>query len=178
MAHLQTLITPLLPFLILLITTQTSLAQPTPKPGPNNPAQDFLDLHKEARSSVGVAPLKWSPPLATSAAHVVAYQKANKNCQFANLSSAATKYGANQLWARGAVVTPRAAVSAWVGEKKYYNYSMDTCIGKHQCGVYKQVVWRKSTELGCAQASCVKDGSTLTVCFYNPPGNIVGEKPY
>ncbi|WP_370656577.1 CAP domain-containing protein [Klebsiella pneumoniae] len=75
-------------------------------------------------------------------------------------------------------MSPGAAVAAWVAEKRYYDYKSDTCAAGHQCGVYKQVVWRKTAELGCAQGGCVKDGSTLTVCFYNPPGNVVGEKPY
>ncbi|KAL9229430.1 hypothetical protein vseg_004896 [Gypsophila vaccaria] len=174
MAHLQTL---LLPLLIILTIAHILQAQPN-QPSPTNPAQDFLQPHNQARSSVGVAPLKWSQPLASIAARVVSYQKENRNCQFANLSSAVTKYGANQLWAKGQIVTPRAAVGAWIGEGRYYNYGSDTCAGGHQCGVYKQVVWRKTAEVGCSQATCAKDGSTLTVCFYNPPGNVVGQKPY
>ncbi|QCE04946.1 hypothetical protein DEO72_LG8g2988 [Vigna unguiculata] len=38
-------------------------------------------------------------------------------------------------------VTARMAVEEWV---------------KLECGVYTQVVWRKSMELECAQATCVK----------------------
>ncbi|XWS33704.1 hypothetical protein CRYUN_Cryun22dG0106100 [Craigia yunnanensis] len=47
----------------------------------------------------------------------------------------------------------------------------------HKCGVYKQVVWKNSSDLGCAQATC-KDQISLSICFYNPPGNFVGERPY
>ncbi|TXG59551.1 hypothetical protein EZV62_014124 [Acer yangbiense] len=57
--------------------------------------------------------------------------------------------GANQAWGSGKPVTPSRAV-----------------------------VWRKSMELGCAQAFCVESGDTLTICFYNPPGNYAGESPY
>ncbi|CAI0429402.1 unnamed protein product [Linum tenue] len=46
------------------------------------------------------------------------------------------------------------------------------------CGVYTQVVWRKSGQLGCGSATCVKDKASLTICFYDPPGNYVGESPY
>ena len=97
-------------------------------------------------------------------------------CQFANLST--SKYGGNQLWSGGMAMTPRMAVDNWVQEKNYYNHTDNSCAPNHSCGVYTQVVWRKSLELGCAQATCVKEQASLTVCFYDPPGNIIGESPY
>ena len=97
-------------------------------------------------------------------------------CQFANLSD--SKYGGNQLWSSGMAVTPRMAVDNWVQEKNYYNHTDNSCASNHSCGVYTQVVWRKSLEVGCAQATCVKEQASLTVCYYDPPGNIIGESPY
>ncbi|PKI69509.1 hypothetical protein CRG98_010084 [Punica granatum] len=97
-------------------------------------------------------------------------------CQFANLT--AGKYGGNQLLASGQAVAPRAAVEEWVKEKSFYNHADNSCAPNRQCGVYTQVVWRNSMELGCAQATCPKDQTSLTICFYNPPGNVVGERPY
>ncbi|CAO2828288.1 unnamed protein product [Amaranthus hypochondriacus] len=150
-----------------------------PPPPPLTPqAQQFLDAHNQARAEVGVGPLKWSPTLANATARLVMYQRLKNNCQFADLSSNKIKYGANQLWAQGSVVGPKMAVDAWVAEKKYYNHENNTCTMGQQCGVYTQVVWRKTAELGCSQTSCVKNGTSLTVCYYNPPGNIVGESPY
>lgn len=72
------------------------------------------------------------------------------------------------------------AVNHWVEEKSFYNHGDNTCAPNHRCGVYTQVVWRKSRDLGCDQAVCDKGGVsvTLTVCFYSPPGNVVGESPY
>ncbi|KAJ8451828.1 hypothetical protein Cgig2_007311 [Carnegiea gigantea] len=128
-----------------------------------DPAQEFLSAHNEARAEVGVGPLRWSPSLANATARLATDQRVKSACRFADLSSDKIKYGANQLWAQGAVVRPAEAVAAWVAEKKYYNYANDSCAVNHQCGVYKQVVWRKSVEVGCAQARCAKDGSSLTV---------------
>ncbi|GMH06454.1 hypothetical protein Nepgr_008294 [Nepenthes gracilis] len=154
--------------------------------GPNNEptaaaqpsaAEEFLDVHNQARAEVGVGPLKWGESLANATTRLVRYQGVRNRCQFANLSSGG-KYGANQLWASGMVVTARMAVEAWVAEKKYYNHTDNSCAANHRCGVYKQVVWRKSSELGCAQATCAKEGSSLTICFYYPPGNVIGESPY
>ncbi|KAF9621720.1 hypothetical protein IFM89_027418 [Coptis chinensis] len=107
---------------------------------------------------------------------LIRYQRDKKSCQFADMSS--TKYGMNQLWASGIPVTPQAAVESWVEKKKYYNNVNNTCAPHHNCGVYKQVVWRNSTEVGCAQAKCSKDHVTLIICLYYPPGNVIGQKPY
>ncbi|RYR28403.1 hypothetical protein Ahy_B01g052515 isoform B [Arachis hypogaea] len=78
----------------------------------------------------------------------------------------------------GGAVTPRIAVEEWVRQKQYYNHANNSCVPNHRCGVYTQVVWRKSIMLGCAQATCVKEDASLTICFYNPPGNYFGESPY
>uniref|UniRef100_A0A5B7BX51 Putative STS14 protein-like n=1 Tax=Davidia involucrata TaxID=16924 RepID=A0A5B7BX51_DAVIN len=141
-----------------------------------NATQEFLDTHNQARAEVGVGPLEWSEKLANATSLLVRYQRDKKGCNFAELS--AGKYGGNQLWASGATVTPRMAVEEWVAEKKYYNYGNNSCAPDHRCGVYTQVVWRKSLELGCAQATCGKEHASLTICFYNPPGNVIGESPY
>ncbi|XP_057415494.1 STS14 protein-like [Lotus japonicus] len=150
-------------------------AAPPPSPLPSA-ANDFLDAHNEARGSVGVQPLRWSPQLASTTSRLARYQRDKTGCQFANLT--AGKYGANQLRALGAAVTPRMVVEEWVSQKQFYNHTDNTCVPNHRCGVYTQIVWRKTVEVGCAQAKCDKEGASLTICFYYPPGNYVGESPY
>lgn len=160
---------------LLLLTCQCSAQTTSPAP-PSDPSQEYLEAHNQARVAVGVGPLRWSSALAKSASLTARLQRDKQNCSFADLSK--SRYGGNQLWAGGIAVSPRAAVETWVEEKKFYNYADDSCAPDHRCGVYTQVVWKKTEEVGCAQAACPKDRSTLTICFYNPPGNIVGEKPY
>lgn len=143
---------------------------------PPNSTEEFLEAHNQARAEVGVDPFQWSEQLAHATSLLVRYQRDKHGCQFANLSN--SKYGGNQLWASGSGMTPRLAVEEWVGEKKYYNHSDNSCVANHECGVYTQVVWRKSLELGCAKAVCAKEDASLTICFYNPPGNVIGESPY
>lgn len=144
----------------------------------NSAAREFLEAHNQARASVGVGPLKWSETLANATGRVVRYQRDKMGCRFAELND--IKFGANQFFGGGSSSgwTPRMAVDKWVGEKKYYNYTSNTCAANEKCGTYTQVVWRNSTELGCSQANCVKEMASLIVCFYNPPGNYVGERPY
>ncbi|XP_059455933.1 STS14 protein-like [Corylus avellana] len=139
-------------------------------------AKEYLQGHNQARAAVRVSPLKWSEGLANAASRVVRYQRNKMRCGLASLTN--RNYGWNQLWTSGKTLTPRMVVDTWVKEKQYYNYANNMCLPNHTCRVYTQVVWRKSLELGCAQARCVKEGTSITICFYNPPGNIVGKKPY
>lgn len=160
-----------------LVLTHAATAPENPPPPLTAAAREFLEAHNQARAAVGVEPLRWSEQVANVTSKLARYQRVKTGCQFANLT--AGKYGANQLLARGsAAVTPRMAVEEWVKQKQFYNHADNSCAPNHRCGVYTQVVWRKSVELGCAQATCVKEQASLTICFYNPPGNYVGESPY
>ncbi|CAL0331834.1 unnamed protein product [Lupinus luteus] len=165
------------------LVIMTQAARPATAPEPVTTAalpaaaKEFLEAHNKARVTVGVEPLQWSEKLANSTSLLVRYQRNKMGCQFANLTT--SKYGGNQLWAgTGAAVTPSVAVEEWVKEKEFYIHSNNTCVEKHECGVYTQVVWNKSMFLGCAQATCVKEQASLTICFYDPPGNVIGESPY
>lgn len=148
----------------------------TPPPPLQATAREFLEAHNQARASVGVQPLKWNEQIGNTTNNLVRYQRNKMACQFANLTGG--KYGANQLMGLGMEVTPRMAVEEWVKQKQFYNHSDNSCAPNHRCGVYTQVVWRKSLEVGCAQAACVKEQASLTICFYYPPGNYAGESPY
>jgi len=93
------------------------------------------------------------------------------------------QYGENIYASAGSNTTPADVVDSWVSEAKDYDYAANSCAGT--CGHYTQVVWRKSTKLGCAVANCSKNSpfSGFTqwqfwVCNYDPPGNFNGQKPY
>ncbi|KAJ9669919.1 hypothetical protein PVL29_026469 [Vitis rotundifolia] len=141
-----------------------------------NPTQEYLDAHNQARARVGVGPLQWSEQLAHETSLLVRYQRDNQGCEFANLKRG--QYGANQLRVGRGIMSPRLVVESWVEQKKYYNHPANSCARNHTCGSYTQVVWRKSLELGCAMAVCGNVTASLTICFYNPPGNYYGESPY
>ncbi|XP_039780602.1 STS14 protein-like [Panicum virgatum] len=134
-------------------------------------ADEYLAPHNQARAAVGVPPLRWSADLASTAAAVMAQQQRHVGCAFVDMGG--SPYGANQGWASYRA-RPAEVVASWVAQGRYYTHASNTCATGRQCGTYTQVVWRRSAELGCAQASC----ATLTLCLYNPHGNVQGQSPY
>ncbi|CAN6286933.1 unnamed protein product [Urochloa humidicola] len=137
-------------------------------------ADAYLAPHNQARAAVGVAPLRWSGDLASAAGKVVAQQQRQGGCAFADM--VASQYGANQGWASYRA-SPGEVVASWVAQGRYYAHGNNTCAAGRQCGTYTQVVWRRTAEVGCAQATCAT-GATLTLCLYNPHGNVQGQSPY
>ncbi|XP_017573417.2 peptidase inhibitor 16 [Pygocentrus nattereri] len=76
------------------------------------------------------------------------------------------------------------AMSDWFQEYKNYDYETNTCAENEMCGHYTQIVWAKTTKVGCAAHICETveglhfQNATMLVCNYVPPGNVVGRKPY
>ncbi|XP_057449458.1 STS14 protein-like [Lotus japonicus] len=161
---------------LFIVSAQAATAPAPAVPQLTAAATEFLEAHNQARAAVGVEPLEWSEKLGKDASLFVRYQRNKFGCGFANLTD--SEYGGNQIMAGSVSVAPRVAVAEWVKEKDFYIHANNSCVAEHECGVYTQVVWRDSKEVGCSQASCVKEKASLTICFYDPPGNVVGESPY
>ncbi|PKI32657.1 hypothetical protein CRG98_046967 [Punica granatum] len=85
-------------------------------------------------------------------------------------------YGENLAWGSWDM-SGIEAVKLWVDEKPFYNYNSNTCAPGKMCGHYTQVVWRNSLRVGCGKVKC-KTGGAFISCNYDPPGNIIGQKPY
>ncbi|KAB2046061.1 hypothetical protein ES319_D01G206900v1 [Gossypium barbadense] len=140
-----------------------SLAQ-----NPSN--EDYLNVHNAARAKVGVGPMTWDAIVAA-----YAQQYASKRIADCDLIHSTGPYGENLAEASYAL-SGAEAVTLWVDERPHYNYDANQCVGG-ECLHYTQVVWRNSTRLGCARVKC-NSGWWFVTCNYDPPGNIVGERPY
>jgi len=134
--------------------------------------QSLLNAHNQARNALDLPPLSWSPQLASLAEDWVNHL-AKKG--FALEHRADTDFGEN-IYVSTSLATPAQAVGVWLDEKADYDYSTNSCKIDRVCGHYTQIVWKNTTEVGCATASNGK--KQVWVCNYNPAGNWDGEKPY
>ena len=133
-------------------------------------ARDMLAAHNAVRARVGVPPLAWSAPLAA-----LAQGWANALIASQGFSHRPNnQYGENIYAISGGVASTAEVVATWAGEARGYDIRNNACTGV--CGHYTQLVWRGTTTVGCGVASDA--ARQVWVCNYNPPGNIVGYRPY
>ena len=141
-----------------------------PSAGEQGKLEGLTDAHNAVRKQVGVAPLRWSRALARHA-QSWADRLAVNDCALKHRPS--DKYGENLFWS-SQPATASEVVAEWASEAAHYDRRTNRC--KATCGHYTQVVWATTKSLGCGAAPC--GGGEVWVCNYDPPGNIVGRKPY
>lgn len=132
----------------------------------------LIERHNYWRNDVGVADIKYSDELA-EVANKWAIELKSQGCVFKHSENA---YGENLFKGTVGYFTAGDAVDSWGAEKKDYDYKKNKCQSDKMCGHYTQIVWKNTTEVGCAKTIC--DGSVIWICNYNPPGNYIGQKPY
>lgn len=153
------------------LNSTTETAQPD-QFNPEVTISQFIAGHNAARRAVGVPPLTWDKKLAVFA-KVYAGQRRH-DCLLTH--SPGYAYGENIFWGQGRRWQAADVVASWVAEKKWYNYSRNTCNGS-DCTHYTQMVWRTTERVGCAKIVC-DTGDSFVVCEYYPPGNYIGARPY
>jgi pathogenesis-related protein 1 len=144
----------------------------------------MLAAHNQWRKEAGVPDVKWSSSLAATA-QTWATKLQTQSCNMTH--SGISGLGENLYWASPLMysdgkkelqpVSPAKVTESWGSEKQDYDYASNTCAKDKVCGHYTQVVWKTTTEVGCAKAIC-GDFSQVWVCNYTPPGNWRGQKPY
>jgi len=138
-----------------------------------------------ASPSLGV--LKWSATLASGAqawANNCNWNHSNAPGVGENLYAGAVSSGFPSNVERDAITNANGF--GWADEFPHYNYAANSCASGQQCGHYTQMVWRSSTQVGCALKQCTTGTPfgaqfpnwTIVVCQYSPPGNVNGTRPY
>lgn len=135
--------------------------------------EQMLTAHNQWRSQVNVAPLVWDQALA-------AYAQPWANHLLAQGGKLAHRqpnaYGENLAMAKGQRLTPAQVVRLWGDESRDYDVNRNRCTPGKVCGHYTQIVWQGSQRVGCAVAR--DDEKEVWVCNYDPPGNVIGDRPY
>ncbi|KAK6462323.1 CAP domain-containing protein [Scheffersomyces coipomensis] len=126
-------------------------------------SQEILNDHNEKRADHGVPALSWSQDL-----YNYAQNYANQYDCSGNLVHSGGPYGEN-LAVGYSGATP--AFTAWYNEGNGYNYAAANVFDH-----FTQIIWKSSTELGCAYKDCsAENWGKYVICSYNPPGNYIGE---
>lgn len=159
---------------------------------------------KPYRFSKQRQPKRPLPPMQASSNLRASASKYAKKCKYKH--SEKPGVGENLFVGAGHHWTLENAVAAWAYEAKGYKYGRTNNSKKWMrkssrcrtwrdkdipsCGHYTQIIWAKTTQVGCKVQHCGKvkrswgrrmfggDPSTLIVCQYTPQGNIHGEVPY
>ena len=140
----------------------------------------MMEGHNAARAAVGVPPLVWSDTLATTARAYAEEMTRTRKFEHAPQPQDMSREGEN-LWTgtRSAYAYPEM-IGHWVAEKRDFVNGVTPAFSRtskwEDVAHYTQIVWRGSTQVGCAMASNKTDD--YLVCRYSPPGNVFGERAY
>lgn len=176
-----------------LVPSQTSRVEPAPArvveeqisdaPAPRGEGmlrQAMLEGHRKGRAAVGLPPLVWDEGLAASALAYARELARTGRFEHAEQPQGPTRQGEN-LWmgTRGAYRYDEM-MGHWLAERRnFVNLPVPQSSRTDQfgdVGHYTQIVWSRSTAVGCAMASNSRDD--FLVCRYSPTGNVFGERAF
>ena len=157
-----------------------------PSPPPSADAQAWLDAQNAVRRNAQPAPPSPLPPLTWSTSAAAVAQAWAAGCAYQHNAGRGDRGENIAAGAPPGSLTMAKTVSAWAAEVSDYSYSRNTCGAGKECGHYTQLVWRDTTRAGCAQQVCHANSPfgagnpdwDFFVCDYEPPGNVVGQRPY
>jgi hypothetical protein len=135
----------------------------------------LLAAHNSERIRAGVAPLRWDPALAASAASYGPVLAALGRLQHSPQNSRPGQRENLWMGTRGAY-SPEQMVATWIREKRFFRagiFPNVSTTGKWlDVAHYTALVWPSTTRVGCAIYR-TPDWEFL-ICRYSPPGNIDG----
>lgn len=145
----------------------------------------IVALHNHYRAEVGVPPVRWSNVVERSSKEWAIHLAQTEGLRMVH-ANFRNPYGENLSGGPGIWRTDKDAYTAleWAvisfgNEKEHYKGApISAGSSFYRYGHYTQMVWRTTTEIGCAVAKRKDIPGYIAVCRYNPTGNIIGRKPY
>lgn len=129
--------------------------------------RQILESHNKARSEFKLSQLTWDCELAK-----VAQEWATRGI-FGHRPD--NDFGENLFVASAANSSPVFAFKQWMLEKSFWDNSSGVCQTGKVCTHYTQIVWKKTTQVGCGiNRNASGKWKTLVVCNYDPGGNSKG----
>jgi uncharacterized protein YkwD len=125
--------------------------------------QAMLSATNAARAKHCTPALTWSAQLASAAQAWV--NKCTMNGNIFAHDPQRGQTGENLAW--GTSLTAQQAEQLWYSEVSKYNFAAPAY--SSAVGHFTQLVWKATTQVGCAKATC--GGQVLISCRYAPPGN-------
>ena len=183
--------------LALLLLLAACSAQPAPESAPEriveprtreSPAprgearlrEAMLAGHNEARAALGLPPLTWSPALAADARIYAEELARSGRFEHSPQPRGNPPQGENLWTGTRRAYSYQEMMGHWVAERRFYRplpVPESSNSGQFgDVGHYTQIVWRATTEVGCAEAHNRTDD--YVVCRYLPAGNVLGEVAY
>jgi uncharacterized protein YkwD len=137
---------------------------------------EILNAHNQYRAEVGVPPLTWSDTLANHAQEWANYLVSLGDLQH----SQNTGEGENLWMGSSGNFSYTQMLETFGNEKQYFVSGIFPDVSStgdwQDVGHYTQVVWKNTTEVGCAIAST--NGNDILVCRYSPSGNFSGQSAF
>jgi pathogenesis-related protein 1 len=160
-----------------VVTSGSAMAAP-PATGANiteAQQQEIVNQHNLFRAEVGSPPLVWDNAIATNAQKWADAKQADGKFEHSPRES---RSGLGENIAGGEVAGVTLRLTA--GEREEYQKNPVAMEGQNYeiFGHYTQIVWDKTTKVGCGYAPKGKLPWGLVVCQYGPSGNIPGQFPY
>ncbi|MEK6337091.1 MAG: CAP domain-containing protein [Acidobacteriota bacterium] len=170
----------LLSFLLVAIGLAAISSESRSSAGQDQPQSPFvsgmLAAQNEVRKKFNVPPLIWDDGLAATAQEWADKIAASGVLPPAHRTD--NSIGQNVFWGTADQWLPKDVLEIWEAESKNYDRATNTCAPGKTCVHFTQVVWSKTTKLGCGKAKSADGQTDFYVCYYKPAGNYVGQSPF
>jgi Cysteine-rich secretory protein family len=140
----------------------------------NSMVQEILNAHNQYRAELGAPPIAWSNTLAKQAQEQANYLSANRKFEHSRVSG----QGENLWMGTSHRFSLIQMIGSWGDEKQHFVKGTFPNVSRtgdwSDVGHYTQMVWRNTTQVGCAGADG-PDGNYRFICRYVSPGNVMGQ---
>eukprot|EP01025_Chloroclados_australasicus_P056197 TRINITY_DN6911_c0_g1_i2.p1 TRINITY_DN6911_c0_g1~~TRINITY_DN6911_c0_g1_i2.p1 ORF type:complete len:732 (-),score=66.34 TRINITY_DN6911_c0_g1_i2:350-2545(-) len=141
-------------------TPVPAIVSTTPSPQLPTSSKAWEDAHNLYRQQHCVQDLNWDQQLGNMAKQFA------DSCTIADVGS----YGRNIYQTTASSVTALQVVEFWYNNGEGYDF--DNPRFDPQSGTMTQILWSRTTKVGCGIGQMCSDGFLYVYCIYNPAGNI------